>query len=321
MMLTGKMLYHLVITDYLTDVGKARVLFDGRIQDIELDRGTVTVTAYGYYASLLDQPYATAFNTTADAIIKAVLTAVCPQINADQSGIAATDVTITSAADSSYLDIYPQELFEKLLAFSDSTNGKWDFAIWENRKAYLAKRNPTSIDWKVRLDDFVRFKLSHSLSDLYNSAYGIYQSGGSLTRTADANNTASQAKYGDGTNSFIRKKVVPDMGAVSATAAQAARDGLVNDAKEIKPRLSDVTLGEWVYDNGGVRYPSSWVRAGQVLRVRDLVPATGDLSSTALDAVRTFFIVETEYDAESKQNRLTFDTENTSLEALLAKTL
>ncbi len=319
--LTGKLLYRLVVTDHNTNVNRDIMLFEGRIEDITLDYGAVSVTAYGYMTNLRDRPYRTAYNATADVVMKSMLTAVCNQINADQTGIDPTDITITSGADETYLDETPLDIMNKLLGFSDSTGATWDWAIWENRKPYLTKRAPSSINWRVSLNDFVRFRLTHRIADLWTRAYGRYQSGGSLSRTSDYIDTTAETKFGDGTNGFIREYAIPDLGAVSSTAAEAARKGWVEKHKTPMANLNDAVLGAYVYDTDGIRYPSSWVRAGQVIRVRDLVPATGDLASTAIDSLRTFFIVETEYDYERRENRLIFDTENPALDAVLARKL
>jgi hypothetical protein len=306
--LTKKVYYRLVITD------KTHTLWEGRLEDLSINPGEAGITAYGYYANLSDIPYSTAYNANASVAIKAILTANCAQISSDQTNIAATDISITSAADASYLDIYPKDLIEKLLSFSDSTMAKWYFAIWENRVPYLFKREAASVDWLVSLGDFARFELTHRAADLWNQTYAVYTAAGSLTRTADAENANSIAKYG-----VTRKKVISQLGSVSAAAAQGARDGWLQSHKDIWPRLTNMVLADKVYDSKGVAYPSSWVRAGDVLRVRDLVPASGDLDTVTLDALRTYYIVETNYDVDRAQLTITPDTESTSLTAQLAK--
>ena len=302
--LTDKVYYRLVITD------NAKTLWEGRLEDIGLSAGRVEVTAYGYYANLSDFPYRTAYNAFASVVIKAVLTAACTQINADQSNIDATDVAITSGAGAEYLDIYPQELVEKLLIFSDTTSLKWYFAIWEDRIPWLKARDVTALDWRVNLYDFTGFKLKYRPSDLWNSCYALY---GGL-RTADADDTDSQNKY-----DLKRQYVVPDLGTVTAAAAQSARDGWLADHKELWPKLTDMVLGGYTYDTNGRKYNSSWIRAGDVLRVVDLVPASVDASTVTRDALRTYFIVETDYDADSNTMLVVPDTEFTGLTAELAR--
>jgi len=251
----------------------------------------------------------------ASVVIKAILTANCAQISSDQTNIDATDVTIDSAAASSYVDIYPKEIVNKLLDFSDTSKNQWYFAIWEDRIPYLKTRSTSSIGWVVGLGDLARFRLKHSGSELWNSCYAIYDVGGTLTRTADADDSTSQSKY------FKRQKVIPQLGTVAAAAAQAQRDAWVQEHKEIWPKLEDIVLGDTVWDANGVPFPSSWVRAGEVIRIRDLVPVSTDAGAVTRDALRTFYIIETNYNADARTNRIIVDTESSSLDAILARRL
>ena len=309
--LTKKTFYRLVITD------KAKTLWEGRIEDLELTMGHAGATAYGYYANLSDVPYATAYNANADVVIKAILTANCAQISSVQTNITATGgPAITSAAASTYLDIYPNEIVEKLADFSDTTNNaKWYFAIWEDRVPYLFARSASSVDWLISLRDLARFKLKHRGGDLWNSCYAIYDAAG-LTRTATTTDTDSIAVHG-----LTRSYVVPQLGTVAAAAAQSFRDAWLKDHKDVWPKLEDIVVGGTVYDTNGVAFPSSWVRAGDVIRIKDLVPASADLDTVSRDALRTFYIVETDYNVDSKQLKIIPDTESSSLDAILAKKL
>ena len=310
--LTGKYFYRLVITD------GAKTLWEGRLEDIKLNprRGSVILGAYGYYANLDDVPYHTAYNTYASVAIKAVLTACCTQISSDQSNIQLTDITIDSAAADGYVDIYPRQIVEKLLAFSDTTSLRWYFAIWEDRVPYLTSRDDSTLDWVVQLQDFSAFDLQHKASEMWNQVYAIYRSSGTLTRTSDADDLDSQGKYG-----LTRQYVIPDLGEVTAFAAGAQRDAFLQEHKDIWPTLSNMVLGQWVYDANGKRFPSWWLRAGQVLRVRDLVPASADAGSVARDALRTFYIVETEYNVDEGTMRLIPDTEHQGLDSILVRRL
>lgn len=309
-----KMFYRVIIAD------GAKTLFEGRIENLGLTQGKVEVGASGYYANLGDIPYSTAYNDDADVVIKAVLTAACTQISSDQTHIEATGgPAIDSAADASYLDIYPNQIVEKLLAFGDDTNNKrWHLAIWENRVPWLAAKSVSSVDWNVSLGDFQRFRLRYKGADLWNSGYAVYDAGG-LTRTATANNTISQGKYGDGTNDIIRRKVVPNLGTVVAAAAESARDTWLTEHAEIYPSLEDMQLGPHIYDARGVRWPSYYLRAGQVLRVRDLLPSASEFDSVTQNQVNTFYILETEYDVDRGTMRIVPDNESPRLDKLLAR--
>ena len=311
--ITRRVFYRLLITD------GPQTLWEGRLEDLTLTEGGVSVVAYGYYANLGDIPYTSAYNDNADVVIGTVLTANCTQISADHSNLDATGgPAITSAANSSYLDIYPKQIVEKLIAFSDDTDNKqWYFAIWEDRIPYLFARDMSTIKWRVTLKDFARFVLKHRGAELWNSAYTVFNA----ARTATANDTSSQDRYGDGTTPFIRRKVIAEVGNVVAAAAQSRRDAWIENHKDVFPRLENMKLGPTVYDANGVPTPSSWVRAGDVLRVRDLVPASAELDAVTRDGLRTYYIVRTEYDMDTGMMRITPDTEPAGMDEILGKKL
>jgi len=307
--ITKRLFFRLKITDVL------KTLWEGRLEDITLTSAGVEVTAYGYWASMTDVPYTTAYNANADVVIKAVLTAVCPQIDSDQTNIDATGgPAIDSGAADGYLDITAQEIVRKLLKFSDDTNNaKWYFAIWEDRIPYMSARSVSTVNWNARLQDFAEFKLGYRGGDLWNSAYAVYEVGGAVARTADANDTDSQTKYG-----LTRKYAISNLGGVAAGAAQSARDGWLANHKDAWPRLTNMVLGQYIADTNGRIHPSSWVRAGEVLRVMDLVPASIDAGTVSRDALRTYYIVETEYDVERGRLKIVPDTRNKRLSTQLA---
>ena len=61
------------------------------------------------------------------------------------------------------------------------------------------------------------------------------------------------------------------------------------------------------------------VRAGDVIRIDDLVPASADLDAVTLDGLRTFHIVETEYDHLSNTLRLQPDLSQRTLARVLQR--
>ena len=101
-----------------------------------------------------------------------------------------------------------------------------------------------------------------------------------------------------------------------ATAAQSVRDEWLEEHKEIWPSLSNMVVGNTIRDTNNRIYPSSWVRAGDTLQVRDLIPESVDAGR---DALRTFYIVETKYDVGKGTLAITPDTESSSLEAIIAQ--
>jgi hypothetical protein len=65
--------------------------------------------------------------------------------------------------------------------------------------------------------------------------------------------------------------------------------------KDLQQQVDRIELDR-VWDADGVEWPLCRVRAGEVLRIPDFVPRTGDLDSLSLDAFRTFVIEETTCD-------------------------
>ena len=312
--LINQTFYRVVIRDGL------KVVFEGRIEDIGLTAGLTKITAFGYYANLTDVPYTSADNQVWSTTVSDILD-TCLQISADRTNLTATDITVDLGGDDSYLDIYPKELIAKLLPFGDSSDNTFDFAIWEDRVPFLSIRNVSTVDYLARLqelspDSLVEFDLKHRASNIWNSVYGVYDVGGVLTRTAAAGDTDSQTRF-----NLTRQWVVPQLGTVAQAAAEANRDTYLALHKDIRPSLERAVLGMNVSTPNGVLVPSSWVRAGDVLRLRDVVPATAALDTVSQDALRTFFILETNYNATRRTNSLTLDTPSGRLDAVIASKL
>lgn len=304
--LTKKIFYRIVISDF------KKVVWEGRIQDPGLSAGVAVATAYGYWASLNDITTTDAWNVVMSTAIKNHLTNSCPQISADQTNIDTTDVSITTIGEAGYIDIKIQKIFRKYLEYGDASGNQWYFAIWENRIPYLKQRDTSTVQWHVNLLDLNKFKLRHRGGELWNSVYAKHGAG----RTNTVTDPISIAKYG-----VTRHYGIPELGSVGIPAAEAARDRWLAEHKDVWPSLEDIILGDTVYDANDVPYPSSWVRAGEVIRILDLVPVTGDLDEVTRDALRTFYIMETNYNADRKENRIIVDTENKSLDAILARKL
>lgn len=304
--------YRLVVYDLVN----SKTLWEGRLQGCPFTLKDITINAFGYYASLQDGKYSTAYNTTADAVIKAMLTASCPAINTDQSNIQALATARDSSTGEEYLDRSPQEITEFLLGLSDSAKQKWYMAIWEDRKAYVFPRDDSVVDWYVKAQQ-IQFGLTPDFENLWNAAYALYRDGSDvLTRTSVASDADSIAKYG-----ITRTYCIPDLGQVSQADAEAVRDTWISEHKDIISSDSDIVLGDTVYDANGTPWPSSHVRAGDVIQVKDILPSTEDLINPRRNGINTFYILETEYDAKLKTNRLTVDSESNSLEAILSRNI
>lgn len=298
------------------DTEYSKTLWEGRLQGSPFGLSDIEIRAYGYYASLLDGKYATAYNDTADVVIKAILTAQCPQISADQTNIQALDADRDSSTAEEYLDKSPQALIEFLLGLSDSTKKKWYFTVWEDRVAYVFPRVDTTVDWYVKARNLQSFSLAPSYENLWNSCYAIYRNAGVLSRTTTATDATSISKYG-----ITRTYVIPDLGEVALAGAEAVRDTWIEEHKDVISQDSNIKLGKYVVDAQGREWPSSHVRAGDVIQIKDILPATEDMATPRRNGINTFYILETQYDVKLETNRLIVDTANNSLDAILSRKL
>jgi len=290
---------------------ESTTIWEGRIEEAAVESNNLQVgvafTAYGYYANCRDVPYNTAFNDVASAVIGTVLAANCVQV-ATTSHLSATSTTINSVAGDDYTDLYPADLFAKLLGMS--SGGPWDFAVWQDREAWLTQRSVTSADWYCDSQTLQNFSCRVALSEMYNQAYALYTVAGATTRT----NTASSTNY----YGLTRQYAVPDLQNTSSTAAEAARDYILTCKARAWPEVPrPIVIGKEIYDIYGAARPAYFVRAGQVIRIRDLFPAASQLAGVSRDRLTTFWISETSYDVDRDELSLTLESPAQSLEARL----
>lgn len=291
-----------------------KTLFEGRLEDIALTESGLSCTFFGYFSACGDQPYSTAYNAVASVVIKAILTASCPDISSTQTNIAATDITITSTpADE---DLYLIDLIPRLSNYSDSNKYTWYFAIWEDRIPYYFARSITTVDWRVKREYINQLSLRASTKELWNKVYTEYLVGGNRTRLAASTDTTSVTQYG-----LTRQKGVVSLGEVAEAAAVAQRDWYLEEHKDIWSQTDRFVLGDFVQDANGVVYPSCHIRAGEVIRIVDLIPATVDLDTISRNALNTFYIKETKYDYDAGRMTIIPDTASAGLEAQMARDL
>ncbi len=308
---TERRLYRLTIED------GTKCVFEGRLEDdiIDLVSGVTTLTFYGYYSNLTDVATQTTFNQLWTTTLTDILTANCLQISSDQSNITATDITVKLEAGEHTVNNYPIHVFNHLIAFGDTSDNHYDFAIWEDRIPFLRIRSVTSVDWFVEIKDFKRFALERHLRDMWNSAYAIY--GAADTQTGTSTDADSIARF-----NLTRHFAVQTVGAGAAmAAAEAARDTWLAEHKDLFSETHRTMLGPTVTDSNGILFSSSWVRAGDVIRVRDLVPPSSALDSVSRDQERTYFIIETTYDATERTNTLILDNLPRGLMSLIVRHL
>lgn len=307
----------------------SRTVWEGRIMEVELrvERGFrgLSIKAMGYWNSCRDRYYdagdtgntdwTTGGPHTIDDIIKELLTKECPDINSNQSNIAAStsDVEGLVLTDRDY----PQNIIiDSLAPLVDDGDAPWYFAIWEDRIPYWAERAITSpIDWQVWLRDLSSLRLAQSAIHLRNAVLPVV---GTTEGTA-ASDTDSQTLYP------VRDVILNLPTGIPTASANQARDSALTERK--LPRQSTAfAIDGRVYDSqggalaaaGAIAEAPLWrVRAGDTIRIQDLVPFSA--SSPTLDDVRTFYILETRYNASRNSLQVQPDRPTNDLGSIMAR--
>ncbi len=324
----GRHYHHLEISE------DKRIVWEGRVQSVEMviDSGFmgIVLNAFGYWASLRDQYYSASDVGNTDwtaggphvvsTIVKELLTKACPTISTDQSNIDANSRDVVginlTARD------YPQNIIVDTLApLSDSDISRWYAAVWESQVFHWHKRAVSQVDWYVWLRDISRLSLRQDGSNLRNYILPVVGTAEG-TGTLDAGSTAAYPR---------RELIISLTTGVPGTAANDARDAALADKKTpaqdeafnisghvysartqgISEMVADTTSGAMV------ERPKWWVRAGTVLRMQDLVPPSAQTPS--LDALRTFYILETHYDAITDTLEVQPDRPPSRLDVLLPR--
>ena len=322
--LPGRHFYHMEISE------ENRTVWEGRISDIEV-RGNssfvgIGLTAFGYWSSCRDQYYDADDSGNTDwktggphnvgKIIREIVTKECPAINGT------VDIDLTSR-DVVGIDLtardYPMDIIiDKLAPLSDSDASIWYFAVWENRKPYWKKRDGTSLYWYTHMSEIREFHLVQEGKHLRNYILPVV----GTTEGTGSSDAESQKDYP------VREAKISLPTGIASTAANDARDLALSERKFPRQDESFILSGH-IYTplvsyttasqaKGAMNErPKWWVRAGQTIRIQDFLPAS--ISAPKLDDLRTFHILETEYNALTDELTIQPDRPANRLDILLTR--
>ena len=297
------------------------VRWEGRVMDIRLNinprqRG-LDITALGYWNACRDQFYdaADGGNTdwtaggphNVDDIIREMLTNECPDISTTHTNI---DVNVRDVAG---IDLtaraYPQDIIvDRLATLADSSDVPWYFGIWEDRLPHWHARAAAD-NWQVWLADIESLRLTQAATHLRNAITPVV---GSTEGTVETNATSLLL--------YPRRELILTVhtGANANTQSDAAQTA-ANERADPKQSENFVITGPIydVRDNQLIETHKWRVRAGDTIRIQDLVPDSA--GAIALEGLRTFFILETSYDADRDSLAIQPDTFARNLSGLLPR--
>ena len=301
------------------------LIWEGRITEIAIAvtgaRLGLKVTAFGYWAATRDQLYSdddgghtdwtSGSGHTIDDIIKEMLTQECPDIASDQGNITAgsRDLAGINLSEREY----PQHYINEITKLSDDDGVTWFFAIWDGRVPYLFKKSSSVVHWAVYLENISFLNLEQSSATLRNAIIPIVSGSEGTTQT----DTASLGLY-----PRREEKVVLQAGANANSQADAAANAVTERAlprQEQAFTIAGRIFAATAADTGGrLEEAPLWrVRAGDVIRIQDLVPSSA--ATPALDDLRTFYIMSTSYNADNNTLRIQPDRRRKRLSSVVAK--
>lgn len=313
---------HVELTDRLGTV------WEGRLMDIGLrmDRGFVglDLTALGYWSSMRDRLYDVVTDWKISGphntgkIIREMITNDCPDINGT------VDVEL-SPEDVVGIDLtggtaYPMDIIiDKLAPLAGTGTAIYYFSIYGTRKPVWTSRAVTNIHWLVSLQDFERLEIVQQGINVRNYVLPIIATTAG-TGSLDAESTAN----------YPRREITLELGTgVPTTAANNARDAMIQERRfpmqsesfTIRGQVFSTRTGNLAQGIGTAMEdrPKWWVRAGDMVRIRDLVPHSA--ATGTLDNLRTFYILETVYDAGRDVLEIQPDRPANLLSSILARTV
>ncbi len=262
-----------------------------------------------YYVRCTDVRVTTNGSTIYANEIAAALATYVNAINGTQLSASAALINspIVDLTDEVYEDDLPSDILDRLARLGDNSTpvALYETGVWEDRLLTFQKRGMTARTWYV---DISELELERTIDQLYNSAYATYQeAAGRTLRTAVSADADSVARYG-----LTRRRAV-HANTTSASQAGTQRDAALADGKDARPRIR--IQFDALYDASGNRWPLWSARAWDTCTIRNLPPTL----STAIDRIRTFRIIETEYDADRDQLALTPEQYLPTLETLILR--
>lgn len=299
-------------------------IWQGRLEDIELSPSGITPTFMGYWRSCYDEVFNDVTNyisgtAYAGDIIRDVLEDHCPQVHkGDFSHLRETYFNLCPITFTD--NNRPGDAFQRLGAIGDGSQSEvpWYFAIWEGRVPYFLPKPKdfSEPDWHVFKRDLAAesgYSLRRSLGEMANRVAMIYSTYDGMRVITDyAEDADSIAKWN------LTREIANSMGEGGTLTAASARDAYLKDHAN-PPQSATIQITSRIRDKNGKMRDLWHVRAGDVLRIDDLIPEEDVITKPQLDQMRTFFIKETDFDLDSYTLTVTPEMPGTRAEVALAR--
>jgi hypothetical protein len=238
---------------------------------------------------------------TASDVIRNIAARWCPLL--DTSGVQNTDYVIQHLT-------FPERTFPYDAFLEVNKYHLWHLGVWENKRLDFRPYDLTDYDWEIRTDDpGTTFSPQGLDADgVFNGIVVTYTdilTGAVADLTPDGYADLVDGSQGNPWNAAGIQHWDEITLSKPSTAAQALQLGRAALADRNRPRTpGTVTVRGYIRDRAGNEQPVWKVRAGDTIAITNFN-----------DAVR--LIVETDYDDEAKQVRLSIDKPFALLDAYL----
>ena len=300
------------------------VVWEGRIEEVALaDLWRVDLTAFGYWSNLTDSVLNRDYTSGSDTG-GSIISDLLRNIHSDTRQVSTSDAHISTgpAIVQRYQDDWTvwrilTDYGRGVASFGSGSGVKMDIGVWERRELHYSQRSPRRIDWYsfVRPENgggVVTLPLRVAWQDVANAVVVTYTHSGAVSRTSEAVDRRSISRH------IRRERHISNIGESVSTTANSRRDTELALRKDLQQRTNGLVIDR-VWDVDGTEWPLCRVRAGDVIRLPDFTPSTGDLAGTNLDAFRTFFVEETRCDHTDGTLTIRPDREGTSLIEILER--
>lgn len=293
-------------------------------QRLFIDQGSITVgesvivtaitattfTAVFAFAHVIASTV-TAHFIAPDEIMKdcvAMLNTLNPtQVSSDVTQVQSQAVDLDQAI---YEDQYPTEIINQLIAKSDNqpTPRQWSALVY-NSQTLIVRPRGSGNAWYT---DITSLEVVRTLTNLYNSVYGVYKdpSNKRNLRTAVSTDATSVTKF-----QITRRKAINVESTNATQATQVAASVLALQTDPIPRARVDL---DRVFDKYGSPFPLFFVKADDTLTLRNLPPT---LTAVLYDKIRTLVITRTDVDLMQGSIKLELEIPMPDLNVQMAQAL
>ena len=275
-------------------------IWQGRIEDVSIVAGGISIVAFGYYRAFADQLYTATHTAAAPSAIIAAMLTKAPLLSSVTKFIQNPGTTITER----YEDLYPVEILERLVKLGDDQTPPrmWEVGVDAARLVYFRPQSSTGKTWYVDSDSN-GIEINRSLEQVYNSVYAVYSSS-TNQRAVTANSTDAPSISQAG----LTREAMVSTQTRSSSQAGRWRDAYLDDHSEPTPNA--VLPFKSVFDSGGNAWPLWAIENGDTIIDRSLPPA---ISST-IDKISVFRIKSLAYSVDQDEIKVVPESPIQSLE-------